>query len=206
MINLLDVETKRNIRAARLNIVLRRYVWAIIATFLFMALCFGVGYYVTLKDRDSAQRQLDVSKQEVARYAKVQKESAEFARNLTTAKAVLSSEIVFSDLVVNIAKTLPEGAVLSSLTIGAENIGSETSITARTVDDNETPLKLKQALEDSPIFDNVSIANITSPNNSAEAAPSSSSTAENAIMRAHPITVNLKATLMKPVAKKEVRP
>lgn len=198
MINLLPDETKRNYRAARLNVILRRYVIVLIWALLFMGASFGVGYFVTTQDREVAQQELDRFRQEASKYEKVKKDSADFAKNLATTKSILSSEIIFSELIVDISKTLPKGAILSNLTIGAENLGDDITLSARTVDANETPLRLKQSLEESPLFEKVSIMNITTPAPGAESGATATATAENPMLRSHPVTVNLSATMSKP--------
>lgn len=162
MINLLPKEAKQSLRAARLNVVLRRYLLSIGAATIFMLAIFGVGYYITMTDRNNAKQELADLEQASAKYSETKRQAEEFEKSLKTAKSILSSEVIFSDLVVAIAKTLPNGTVLTDLSVTTDSFGQETTLSARTRDP-EGGLRLKTALQDSPLFDKVSIQTITNP-------------------------------------------
>ncbi len=192
MINLLPVETKRQIGAARANTVLMRYLVFIGISSLLMVAIFGGGLYITLNEKKLAAKDLDTLKQSNSQYSPIQKQAEEFSANLGTAKSILSNEIIFSELTTNIAKALPVGTVLTNLTILTDNVGQPITLNARTKDE-EGALRLKNALETSPVFEKVSISSITSPIQENEG----SNAAVDTISRDYPYTVTINATLSK---------
>lgn len=197
MINLLPDETKREIRAARRNILLRRYVVGLTMALLLLVGAFGVGYYVSINERWAAEEQLATTEQQSVAFAKINKEAKEFAENLTTAKSILSNQVTYSQLVTDIAKTLPKGAVLASLNISAQDFGKPVTITALTTNAGSVPLELKSSLQKSQLFENVSIISITEKEGAADST--------NPILKSHHVSVSINATLASD-AGKEVTP
>ncbi len=162
MINLLPSDTKRSLRAARLNVVLRRYIIYIAICLVSATVIFGVGYVLTSRERASAEQQLSDFESNNASYARIKQESEAFSKNLSIASTILSSEITFSEMIVTVAKILPSGTILTSLNVTTESAGEPMAINAR-VADPEGALRLKAALEESALFEDVSVATINSP-------------------------------------------
>lgn len=198
MINLLSQDRKANIRAARLNVILRRYVFGLILTILAMIAAFGIGYAFTIMQRNAATAEREKNEQAVAQYSKVASEAKAFADNLTSAKAILSNEVLFSKLMTDIAKTMPRGSVLTNLSVTTTDIGGKPiNLSARTMDAGATPLKIKSELEASPLFENVSINSISKNPPSDE---------DPIIARKYPVTVDLYVTLSRGAGSHEVNP
>ncbi|PLS80598.1 hypothetical protein CYG49_05010 [Candidatus Saccharibacteria bacterium] len=200
MINLLPDETKKHIRAARMNVILQRYLVLVGIVFVLVVLVFAAGYYITIRERMTAKRELESYTQDGTKFATVDKESKQFAKNLTTAKDILSAEIVFSDLIFDITKTLPSGTILTTLNLSTEVESNQMTISARTKT-TDGPLKLKAALEESELFKDVSILSIINPDPSRQV--------ESQIERTYPTGVTLKAVFTKsstPTDKKMTTP
>ncbi len=195
MINLLSDEAKRNLRAGRLNVLLLRYVMFLGTASLFIVAVFGVGYLLTAAERSAASQELAANQQALAGYQQTKQEAQAFSDNLKTAKIILSNETVFSDLIVQIARTIPPNVVLTSLSLSTDNLGKQITINARTKD-TETPLALKAALENSPLFSNVNILTIAKPS-PADQVPNFR------IPREFPVTVTISATIIKPPARSQ---
>ena len=159
MINLLPPQTKKQIRAARLNVILLRYCVVLIISSVFLVGIFGVGFYITDIDNQAALAKQQESQKDISKYASVKAEAEAFSGNLAIAKTILSSEVIFSKLVTDIASTLPEGVILSNLSLAANTLGSPLSISAKTTS-NAKAIELKDKLESSPLFEKVNIANI----------------------------------------------
>ena len=194
MINLLAPESQKRFRAARLNLKLRSYIFILLATLLGVVGIFGAGYYLTLSERAIAERKLQDYQQQTASYQGVRNEAKAFADNLKIAKSILSQEIVYSDLVTQIAQTLPSSAVLTALNVDATTIAKPMVLSGRVKTKNDA-LVLKSTLEASPLFENVSINNVTD-------APEfdNPSSTQNRIIRSFPVTVTVSVTLSKKVA------
>ncbi|HET8690190.1 MAG TPA: hypothetical protein VFL81_02035 [Candidatus Saccharimonadales bacterium] len=195
MINLLSSEHKRNLRAARVNVVLRRYVNLILLVAIIAALIFAAGYLLTRRERSQAAAAISENQSQIAQYDKVRHQAEQFETNLKSARVILSGQVTFSQLIVDIAKTLPAGTVLESLHIETQDIGGKPiTLSARTVDSAVTPLKLKSALEASPLFSNVSIISIKRDTNlDNQTQPTSQS--------AYPVSVSLSVSLTKTAGK-----
>lgn len=161
MINLLSPDSKRQLRAARRNIILRRYVAFITSVAVLVFATFGVGYYLTTQERASLQAEAASHSDRLAKYKAARDTADQYTKDLATAKNILSHEVVFSDLIIQISKTLPEGVVLSDLSLSTDTFGTEITIKAHAKNSDVAPLSLKTALEQSNLFSNVKIANIT---------------------------------------------
>lgn len=152
MINLLSRNHITQLKAARLNIILRRYVALFIFVALLIAAAFGVGYYVLYTEEQRA-KQLG-AEYEAARveYADDMKKSQEFTSNLTAAKSILGSEVLFSDVVFAISQSLPAGSVLQSLNLETSTFDKPMTLQLVTTSYEEA-VATKDAFENSPYFE-----------------------------------------------------
>lgn len=181
MINLLDTETQRHYRAARLNLKLRGYLTLLLATLVAIVLLFGFGVYLTRAERAVADQELAEGERSVARYASVRKEAENFSDNLKIAKSILGQEVLYSDMIIQIARTLPNSAVLSSLALDQATLQKPITLAAR-VKTKEDAVTLKNTLEDSPLFEKVNLNSI----NEQPVQPTTKG-----IARIYPVTVTL---------------
>jgi Tfp pilus assembly protein PilN len=191
MINLLPPETKRQIRAARMNVTLYRYCMLLVATALFLGFVFAVGFWANMNEKQLADNAKQESQSAATEYAKTKAAAEEFAKNLATAKTILGSDTSFSDLILNIAAVVPAGVILNNLTLGSTlpnaKADAPIDISGRAMS-YERAVNLKNSLENSPIFENVNIANISQGDTSATSS---------ALAQKYPFTVSLKAQFTK---------
>lgn len=188
MINLLSPEDKRQLRAARINVLLLRYTLLIGFTLVAVAAIFGVGLFIALQEQVAAERDLNIDHQQTAQYQEVREEAERFENNLNIASRILADEITYSTLLVDIAKALPGNVVLTNLTLNPEILNEPTTLEARTVS-YEAALTLQTELEESPLFSAVDIQNIAT---TGDANPD---IAENA---AYPVSVTLSVVIANP--------
>ena len=82
------------------------------------------------------------------------------------AKAILGKEISYSDFLITLAGDLPSGAIVTNLSLGGTAAATKGGMTldARTVSYAKV-LELKAKLEESTLFENVSITSATRPDN-----------------------------------------
>lgn len=192
MINLLSPQTKKEIRAARLNVVLIRYCFILILSGIFVVSIFGVGFYLTQQDRAGASKLKQASEAEINKYASVKKEAEAFSSNLSNAKTILSGEIVFSKLITGIAAVLPSGVILSNLNLTSNSLGTPISLQARSAS-YEKAVELKNKLEASSIFEQVNIANTAQTEFTGEASDT---------LAKYPVSITINAVLSKPATPK----
>jgi Tfp pilus assembly protein PilN len=164
MINILSPEQKRDIRAARINVVLVRYCVLLALLVLLTGLIYGAGFWVVMQEKTAATTKIESQSAQAKAYAAVEKEADAFRGNLTIAKNILGEETSYSNFLTTLAASLPNGTILTSLSIGA---GTATDpkgllLDART-NNYDKVLELKNSLEQSPLFENVNIVSTSRP-------------------------------------------
>jgi len=188
VINLLPADTQRNHRAARLNLKLRTYVFILLLALVAILGIYGGGYYLTLQERAVAESELQAHQQDTAKYASVRQEAKTFADNLRTAKSILSQETLYSDLLVQIAQTLPSNAVLTTLTLDTTSFQAKPVVISGRVKTETDALILKSKLEESPLFEDVRLTNVSTAATSGTAG---------SIANEFPVSVSLSAKMSK---------
>jgi hypothetical protein len=167
MINLLNPAEQKQIRAARINVRLRRFV---LLTFAALVI-FGGIYLFSIQRAGTENEQAKTSRTEAEKklvaYADVNKTANEYRANLAVAKKILSSEIVFSTFITDLAATMPPNTILEGLTLSSKALTTDkskptvTELRARTKS-YEDALTLKTKLEQkTTLFSDVRITTIT---------------------------------------------
>ena len=187
MINLLDNETQRQYRAARLNLKLRGYFALLLATLVVILAMFGGGVYLTWSERSVAETELKSGQASLREYDDVKKQAEDFTANLKIAKSIVNQEVLYSDMIVQIAKTLPNSAVLSSLALDQTTLTKPVSMAGR-VKTKSDAIVLKNTLEASPLFESVNLNSIIE-----EEVTAGSST----VRRQFPVSVTLSMNVSK---------
>ena len=158
MINLLPKDGKKQLRAARNNAVLRRYYMLVLLAAALLGAVFAVGFKVTL-DQEASYRTIQAQNEaDAARYANVRQAAQDFIKNLQIDKTILASDIRFSDLITEIAGVIPSGVILSNLSLNNQDSKTPLTINAR-AKSYDAAIALKNSLEASKIFQNVSLLN-----------------------------------------------
>jgi len=163
MINILSPAQKRDIHAARINVVLVRYCVTVVLLVLLCGLIYG--FWILAQEKAATLEKIAAQSDQSRPYAAVEKEADSFRNNLTIAKSILSKETSYSTFLTTLAAGLPSGTVLTQLSIGHVNTSGPQStmvIEARTSNYNKT-LELKNSLEQTELFENVSIINTSRP-------------------------------------------
>lgn len=166
MINLLSQQHKREIRSARINVVLLNYCMAVILLGVIVALIYAAGFWLVANDKRAIETKIASEQAQTASYADVQKQAEQFRKNLLVAKQILGSETSYSSFLTTTAQDLPAGAILTELSLGGPQTPAQIAagiiIGART-SSYEKALETKTRLEQSKLYENVSIVNIKRP-------------------------------------------
>ncbi len=160
MINLLGYEDKKQLRAARINSTLLDYTILTLVTIIVIGLLFATSFIFMSFQQQVAKSSLASDKDRSNKYSSIKAQSESFAKNLSTAKAILSNEISYSDLTIAIAKALPSDAALGQLSLSPQTFGSKMSLSFK-VSSYDKALSLKSILDKSPLFNDVNIASVT---------------------------------------------
>lgn len=160
MINLLPETYKKELVAARQNVLLLRYNFFLLGVggFLMLACLSVFALLTTTKAIAEATSTTNDSK--VQDYAKTIKDADEYRKNLETAKKILANDISYTKLALDITALLPKGVILDGLNLDAKTFGTQTTIMAH-AKDYAAVTALKSAFEKSSLFTNVHLQSIT---------------------------------------------
>jgi Tfp pilus assembly protein PilN len=189
MINLLPDNSKRNIKAARANVILLRYNLLTLALIgILSILC--ILFYVILHTEQSTA--LKTNQDNVAKaesFSEVRTKADEYRKNLETAKQILANGTDYTDLVFDITGLVPSGVVLDSISLNSTSIGQQTTFNAhaKTI---AKATELKEKFQSSDLFSNVYLQDVT------DSSSNGSSTVD-----PYPVIVTISAKLNETAAK-----
>lgn len=166
MINLLPNTSKAEIRAARANVLLVRYIMISLSAVGVLAGLIAGSYVVLNSARDSAQQKVNDNQANVSGYETTKQQADSFRSSLATAKSVLNQNISFIKLIYAISDAIPPNVILDSLTLDPATFGTKTLITAsaKTFDDAS---KLKESFASKQsLFSSVQLQSIQSGDSS----------------------------------------
>ncbi|MFZ1360603.1 MAG: PilN domain-containing protein [Candidatus Saccharimonadales bacterium] len=159
MINLLPDNNKKELHAARMNVVLLRYNILTVSAVVILLLIVGGFYAYLVTTKTQAEAANSANQEKVAEYNSTKQDAAEYRQNLATAKQILNNQVNYSSLVFRITELLPKGTVLDNVNLSAQDFGNQMTITAH-AKDYAAVSQLKQNFEQSTVFDNVFFQNI----------------------------------------------
>lgn len=172
MINLLPDEVKRDIRAARMNVLLLKYN---LYTFVFLLMLIGISamFFVFLNFTQSSAVQTSTKNQEKSvKLLDVQKEADQYKNNLAMAKKILDESINYTDVILSITELVPSGVVLDFINLKPEDFGTPLQFAAHATSFDKAS-QLKDNFQNSEIFSNVFIQNLADAGNSGSSEGSS---------------------------------
>ncbi|MDQ5932144.1 MAG: hypothetical protein QG649_229 [Patescibacteria group bacterium] len=159
MINLLPDEHKSEIRAARTNVVLVRYIAILIAA----AVVLGglvAGTYVSINGSKAIAQDLVAYNQSLMSKHESKKTQADiFRSDLAIAKSILDNNVNFSRLIYKIADATPPNVILEELPLEPSTFGSSISLKAR-AKSVEDARKLQESFsKNNQLFSDVEVTN-----------------------------------------------
>lgn len=160
MINLLSNKTKNELAAARRNIVLLKYVITLLAVAGIATLSY-FGAYCVLDSQARGYRQEAATYQpQRTQYSDVIKAANSYNKDLSIAKSILKNEFHFSELLIEIARILPSGTVLTTIDTNNTNLQKpfELQLDAKSYQD---ALSAKEAFQKSAYFKDAKLQSIT---------------------------------------------
>lgn len=130
MINLLPSETKKQIRAARINnIVIKCLSVIVVAMIILGGACSAVYYLISKQDSENNTQTNISSQSEIdSQYDTALTKATNIDNDLQKTKNILGSQIKFSKIILAIAANLPSGVTLDSVSMQYDNINSGTAI------------------------------------------------------------------------------
>ncbi len=160
MINLLPPEIKRETNAARANRLLVRYDILLVGSIVFISGAILLVYIYLGSTKAIAEQTVADNIAKAGDYGSVEAEATAFKQDLTNARQILDSDATYTKVILEIASVLPSGVVLDTLSLDSQTFGTPTTLAAN-VRDYSTVLRLKDSLQGSSIFSDVSIQTIS---------------------------------------------
>lgn len=131
MINLLSTDRKGEIRAARANVLLLRYMAIIGLAFAFIAGAVYISYSVLQVTMNNAEQLVESNDVKADVYSETKQQVDELSVRLNDAKVIADQEIRYSSVLVKIGQLMPAGTVLGDLKLETNSFnGTPVQITA----------------------------------------------------------------------------
>lgn len=168
MINLLPPALKDQVRYAKLNRLMLRYLRSLILIMLIIAGIFiGTIFYLNLQ-ATAAQQDVTEKQTEIAATAKFQASARDISDRLAAIKFVQASQTRFSTLLDDLAKVLPKGVSIDSITLtGSDKQPVRITVAASSYDQI---LSFREAFALSPRISGVDLENISQSGTTFQAA------------------------------------
>lgn len=179
MINLLPDDSKKEIQAARINVILLRYNLLMLSAFAALAAICLLFYFILFSTQSNAVSANTTSTLEAKKYDKVEKEAEQYRNDLSTAKAILDRGVNYTSFITDLTRLLPSGVILGGINLSASDIGKQVAFTSQ-AKDYKKAIELKDRFEDSYYYTNVYFQNLA---NAGET--------EDPGLKAYPITVTM---------------
>lgn len=179
MINLLPEDSKREVQAARVNVILLRYNLLLLSAFAALAATCLLFYVILFSAQSNAVSTNSTNTQEASKYTKVQEKADQYKQDLATAKAILDRGVNYTSFIIDLTKLLPSGVILGGINLSAADIGKQVSFTSQAASYDKA-IELKRQFERSFYYTNIHFQNITD-----------AGVSEDPATKAYPITVTM---------------
>lgn len=160
MINLLPSAKKSEIRAARTNVILIRYIAIIVLASAFIFSAMYVTHTVLAMTKTSSEEVIASNDLKASVYSATKTQVDTLSSSLTQAKTLLDQEVLYSKVLVDIGQLMPPGTVFDKLALDSSSFSgtpTTTKIYAKTSADVVT---LRENFARSPIFTGVNIQTV----------------------------------------------
>jgi hypothetical protein len=150
MINLLPYDLKKKTIAARVNAILFRCVTILTFAIGFVALTSSGAYlFLGTTKANNQERLTHLAANKSASTPQGQVQA--FRSDLTTASAVLSQQVSYTDIITGLGALLPKGTVIDSLTLSDSTLGVPMNLKIRAIS-SDLETTVKSAFANSAIF------------------------------------------------------
>lgn len=160
MINLLPDEHKQEIRAARTNVLLVRYIAILVCAGLVLGGLILSAYIALDGTKQAASEKVAENQQRASEFLNTKTQADTFRSDLSTAKAILDGSVSFSKLIYKIADAVPHNVVLDGLTLDPTTFGSSVTLTASAKTFGDATKLRDSFLKNDQIFSNVRLQSV----------------------------------------------
>jgi len=159
MINLLPNEVKKQMRAARTNVTLLKYLFLLGCASAFLLLACSTSYVFIIANKPKVESNIKTDQTESVAYDAAKTQLNSFTTSFLNAKSILDQQVSYSNIITEIGAALPSGAIIENLSIVGSNLDSPISlqVKAKSADDAS---KIKDNLQKSAFFKDPSIQSV----------------------------------------------
>lgn len=167
MINYLPADQKKQLRAARTNVLLLRYNIALVFAVAFLALAMATATFMLSNEKTAAEDTIATNQTQAGDFATIQTRADSFRKDLTDAKAIFDGEITYSSLYLEISRLIPAGVALESLKLDPSQIGTPITLTAK-IKGEQQAINLLDRFKNAPLFGNAATYGALAANTGAD--------------------------------------
>ena len=161
MINLLPGAKKAEIRAARTNVALIRYIGILLVALAFILGALYVTYTVLGFTKSSSEQLISSNDLKANVYNSTKAQVDSLSASLAQTKTLLDQEVQYSKVFTNIAQLMPAGTVFGKIALD-DNSFTGTPVTTRVyAKTSANAVTLRQNFQQSPMFSGVSFQTIS---------------------------------------------
>lgn len=131
MINYLPPDQRKQLRAARTNVLLVRYNIGLVFAASFLTIAILAIFLLLTNEKQAAENEIATNQASVSDFSAVQAQADLFRQELANAKTLFDSQISYSKIYLMISSKTPPGAVLEPLTLDPSKIGTPMSLSFR---------------------------------------------------------------------------
>jgi Tfp pilus assembly protein PilN len=164
MINLLSEERKEEIRAARLNLILTRYIVIILMAIAFLMGVLFVSYTLLQNTKQSADSIVQSNDVKADVYSQTKQQVDALSAKLSQTKSTLDQEISYSKVLTTIGQLMPTGTILDSLNLDSSSFNGTPVDLHAYAKTNDDAVALRARLQSSPLFVQVNLKGTDSSN------------------------------------------
>ncbi len=159
MINLLPPKRLLNMRIARSNTELRRYVELTVISMAVLAFAVAAAYYFLNNQNKDTKQVVAINQAQVNQLKPVQQQAEQLSATVSTISGLLSTNVKFSDMLIQIGGLMPSGSVLTGTQFSLEDLDAPLIVSAQ-VETEEKAAILRNNLANSPLFSGADIKSI----------------------------------------------
>lgn len=183
MINLLPVNQKQQLLAARGNTLIARYVVLLFIVLLFLLGSIGFTFYFLTSSGNQADAQKAENEAQASGYTTVQSEATALRSEIAAAQQLFSSEVRYSLALLRISELLPAETALEELELTEQSFGQPLVLTVL-ISGESAANSLRQSFQSSPHFSSVEFGSLIINEGNAQ----------------YPYTIELHATMNRSIA------
>lgn len=161
MINLLPDEAKKQLRAARTNVILSRYTFIVLIAAAFLGLAIAGSYVLLTQTRTSAEQLIAANDTKAEVFSETQQKVATLSADLGEARTILDQQVSYSAVLRALGENMPEGTVIDEVELNQASFGGTPISITLYATSSEATVAVGESLQASGVFGSVNIESVS---------------------------------------------